>query len=67
MVALPVEAVAVAAVVDGKISVYESIVFLYLLFFGDFIEKHYLSFFCVDLFPHCSDSRNSSDYPVTGN
>lgn len=35
-------------------------------FFGDFIEKHYLSFFCVDLFPHCSDSRNSSDYPVTG-
>ncbi len=36
-------------------------------FFGDFIEKHYLSFFCVDLFPHCSDSRNSSDYPVTGN
>lgn len=36
VVALPVEAVAVAAVVDGKISVYESIVFLYLLFFWRF-------------------------------
>ena len=67
MVALPVVAVAVAAVVGGKISVYESIVFLYLFcFFGDFIEKHYLSFFCVDFFPHCSESWNSSDYPVTG-
>jgi len=35
-VALPVEAAVAAVVVDGKISVYESIVFLYLLFFWRF-------------------------------